>query len=276
MNAMADVQTKHRELIELLTGYERVVVAFSGGVDSAFLSAAAHEALGESAMAITGVSASLSPAEKADAEAVAAQIGIRHEWVETHEMENPLYVANGPDRCFHCKDELYGVLGALAAEGNDAVVVDGTNADDLGDVRPGRRAAQLRDVRSPLAELGFTKDEIRALSKEMDLPTWDKPAMACLASRIPTGTAVTVQALDDVAAAEAMLRALGMRQVRVRHHGTLARIETDEAGIALALDRELRTDIVKRLNNLGFKKVALDLAGYIPAGMAERSPSAKS
>ncbi len=268
MIGMSAVQTKRRELTGLLKSYQRVVVAFSGGVDSAFLSAMASEALGDAAVAITGVSASLSASEKADAEAVAARIGIRHEWIETHEMDNPLYVANGPDRCFHCKDELYGVLGALAARADGAVVIDGTNADDLGDVRPGREAAKLHDVRSPLAELGFTKDEIRTLSKEMNLPTWDKPAMACLASRIPHGTSVTVEALDQVAAAEAMLRSLGMRQVRVRHHGAMARIETDEAGMRLALDRETRTDIVARIRNLGFEKVTLDLAGYVPAVMS--------
>ncbi len=272
MIEMSALETKRNELTQLLKSYQRVMVAFSGGVDSAFLSAMASEALGDAAMAITGVSASLSASEKADAETVAAKIGIRHEWIETHEMDNPLYVANGPDRCFHCKDELYGILGALAARDADAIVIDGTNADDLGDVRPGRRAALLHNVRSPLAELGFTKDDIRGLSREMDLPTWDKPAMACLASRIPTGTSVTVEALDQVAAAEAMLRGLGMRQVRVRHHGTMARIETDEAGTRLALDPDTRADIVSRLKNLGFEKVTLDLAGYVPAGLQQRAP----
>jgi len=272
MIEMSALETKRNELTQLLKSYQRVMVAFSGGVDSAFLSAMASEALGDAAMAITGVSASLSASEKADAETVAAKIGIRHEWIETHEMDNPLYVANGPDRCFHCKDELYGILGALAARDADAIVIDGTNADDLGDVRPGRRAALLHNVRSPLAELGFTKDDIRGLSREMDLPTWDKPAMACLASRIPTGTSVTVEALDQVAAAEAMLRGLGMRQVRVRHHGTMARIETDEAGTRLALDPDTRADIVSRLKNLGFEKVTLDLAGYVPAGLQQPAP----
>ena len=266
MTSVAALQEKRDALRAALESYGRVVVAFSGGVDSAFLAAMAAEALGENALAITGVSASLSAAEKADAESVAARIGIRHEWVETHEMDNPLYVANGPDRCFHCKDELYGVLGALSAAADDATVVDGTNADDLGDIRPGRQAAELHNVRSPLAELGFTKDEIRALSQEMDLPTWDKPAMACLASRIPRGTSVTIEALDQVAGAEAMLRALGMRHVRVRHHGSLARIETDESGIRLALDEASRALIVSRLKNLGFEQVTLDLAGYRPAG----------
>lgn len=239
-----------------------MVVAYSGGVDSAFLAAIAHEALGPRALAITGVSPSVAPSERAEAAEVARLIGIRHEWVETHEMENPDYVANSPMRCFHCKDELYGVLGAIAGAADGAVVVDGTNADDVGDWRPGRRAAEQHGVRSPLLELGFTKSDIRELSRELGLPTWDKPAMACLASRIPHGTAVTVEALDQVAAAEAVLRALGMRELRVRHHGEVARIETDEEGMAIAFAPENRGKVVARLQNLGFKHVALDLAGY--------------
>ena len=263
---MSTAFAKRQRLIELLQSYERVLVAFSGGVDSAFLSAMANEALGDSALAVTGVSASLSATEKADAEAMATQLGIRHEWIETHEMDNPAYVTNGLDRCFHCKNELYGLLGALAGRADIAVVIDGTNADDHRDVRPGRQAAVQHDVRSPLAELGFTKAEIRDLSREMDLPIWDKPAMACLASRIPHGTSVTVEALDQIAGAEAMLRALGLRHVRVRHHGTLARIETDADGMTIALDPGGRDQIVSRLRNLGFKQVTLDLAGYRPAG----------
>jgi uncharacterized protein len=170
-------------------------------------------------------------------------------------------------RCFHCKDELYGILGAIAERANGAVVVDGTNADDAGDWRPGRQAALQHGVRSPLLELGFSKAEIRALSQEMGLPTWDKPAMACLASRIPHGTAVTVEALDQVGAAETMLRSVGLRQVRVRHHGEVARIETDAEGMALAFAPENRDRIVDRLRNLGFKHVALDLAGYRQGSM---------
>jgi uncharacterized protein len=254
--------TKHQALIETLRGYNHVVVAFSGGVDSTFLAAMAFEALGDRAAAITGVSPSVAPSEREEAAALAKQIGIRHEWVETHEMDNPEYVANSPMRCFHCKDELYGVLGAIAASANGAVVVDGTNADDAGDWRPGRQAAEQHDVRSPLLELGWTKAEIREASQELGLPTWDKPAMACLASRIPHGIAVTVEALDQVGAAEAMLRSLGLRQLRVRHHGDVARIETDEAGMSIVFAPENRGRVVTRLRNLGFKHVALDLAGY--------------
>jgi uncharacterized protein len=247
-------------LASSLARHRSVVVAFSGGVDSTFLAACAFEALGEQAEAITGVSPSVAPAERAEAAALAARIGIRHRFVETHEMENPEYVANSPLRCYHCKDELYGVLGAIAAEAGEAVVVDGTNADDVGDWRPGRRAAEEHGVHSPLLELGFGKAEIRELSREMGLPTWDKPAMACLASRIPHGTAVTVEALDQVAAAEAALHALGLRQLRVRHHGQVARIETDAAGLELLLERTAREAAVRALMALGFKHVAVDLA----------------
>lgn len=257
-----DAQTKHDILIDRLQEYGDVVVAFSGGVDSTFLAAMAFEAIGTHAVAITGVSPSVAMSERDEAAELAAQIGIRHEWVETHEMDNPDYVANSNMRCFHCKDELYGVLGAIAARANGAVVCDGTNADDVGDWRPGRQAAELHGVRSPLLDLGWTKAEIRAASHALGLPTWDKPAMACLASRIPHGNAVTVEALDQVGAAEAMLRTLGVRQLRVRHHGEVARIETDDAGMAIVFAAENRERVVARLRNLGFKHVALDLAGY--------------
>ncbi|MFN0146742.1 MAG: ATP-dependent sacrificial sulfur transferase LarE, partial [Dehalococcoidia bacterium] len=234
------------------------------------------EALGKRATAITGVSPSVPAAEREEAAQLATRIGIAHRFIETHEMDNPEYVANSPMRCFHCKDELYGILGAIAAGAGGAVVLDGTNIDDAGDWRPGRKAAEQHGVRSPLLELGFTKAEIRELSREMGLPTWDKPAMACLASRIPHGTPVTVEALDQVGAAEAALRAMGIRQVRVRHHGDVARIETDADGMAIAFAPENRGRVVARLENLGFKHVALDLAGYRSGSMNVPELRAKS
>jgi uncharacterized protein len=201
------------------------------------------------------------------AKSLAAQIGIRHMLLGTSEMDRPGYVENSPQRCYHCKTELYGLLEEMAERDGIAFVLDGCNIDDLGDHRPGRVAAAEHRVRSPLIEAGLTKADIRALSKERGLPTWDKPAMACLSSRIPYGTPVTVEALDQLGAAEAFLRGLGMRQLRVRHHGDVARIEVELADIPVVVEH--RDRIVTRLRNLGYQYVTLDLAGFRSGSMNE-------
>lgn len=237
-----------------------VVVAFSGGADSAFLALMAHDVLGvDGAHAVTAVSPSLAPEEAADCAALAAEWGLRWTAVETHELADPAYSANDGQRCYHCKSSLMDALGPMAAA-SDATVVLGVNVDDLGDHRPGQQAAAERGARFPLVEAGFTKADVRDASHALGLRTWDKPAAACLASRVPYGTPVTVGVLDRVARAESALRLLGFRQLRVRHYGDLARIELDDNEIERAV--ECRAEVAVAVRAAGYTYVTLDLEGF--------------
>jgi uncharacterized protein len=256
-----------RRLVEMGS----VLVCYSGGIDSAFVLAVAHEVLGDRAVGMTAVSPSLAPFEREEAIGVAKQIGARHELVESREMDDPSYVANHADRCFHCKSELYRLSTEKQTEWSIATVVNGTNLDDLGDYRPGLEAAKLAGVRSPLVELGFTKGDVRACAVAIGLSIWDKPAAACLSSRIPYGTKVTRERLAQIGALEEELHRLGLRQVRVRWHalgsdgektkdGAMARVEVASDELARAF--EAREAIVGAGKRFGFAYVTLDLQGY--------------
>lgn len=257
------VEAKHRALVELLRSYGRVVVAYSGGVDSAFLARVAHDALGARALALTARSPSLMQIELEEAKALASAIGIRHEIVETHELDRPDYVKNETSRCYFCKTELFDTTQLAAAHFEGAVVVDGFNTDDLSDFRPGHRAAAEHDVRHPLAEVGLSKAEIRALSKRLALPTWDKPQLACLSSRLPYGVAVTEERLARVERVEVCLRRLGFFDVRarlVRDNDEMVRIEVGAAEIEAVVRH--REAIVAEARAAGFAFVTLDLEGF--------------
>jgi uncharacterized protein len=253
---------KQRSLLASLRALDSLLIAFSGGADSAYLAWAAHSALRERALSITALSASFSQHDREQAAEFVRSAGVRHEFIETHEFENPEYVANRADRCYHCKDELFNQMESLARERGFTAIAYGINADDTRDFRPGHRAAHEHRILAPLLDAGLTKVEIRMLSHRVGLPTWDRPASACLSSRIPYGVAVTPELLSTVERAEAALRELGFRQFRVRAHGELARIELAQDELSRVLEREMSERIARGVKNAGFTFVTIDLEGY--------------
>lgn len=279
MNTLVRIRATHKSelpavgkellLQEQLAGFPSVIVALSGGADSAYLAWAAHRALGQHAISVTALSPSYSAHDQTVVEEFIRKFGIPHEFIETHEMENPQYRANAADRCYFCKDELFTLLDIMARERGFAAVAYGVNADDTLDFRPGHRAAMEHRVLAPLLDAGLHKAEIRALSLRAGLPTWDRPASACLASRLPYGTEVTSERLALVERGEAALRELGFRQFRVRLHEKLARVEIAPEEMPRAMSPEMAASISARLRAAGFAYVALDLEGYRQGSLNE-------
>jgi uncharacterized protein len=268
------LEEKQSKLFDILRDLRRVIVAYSGGTDSAYLAWAARQAVGQNAIAITADSPSIPASHKRDALEFARQFEIAHEFVRTAEFDNPEYVKNDANRCFHCKDELFTVLEKLGQDRSYENIVYGVNKDDLGDYRPGQRAAKLHQVKAPLVEAGLSKREIRELSRMAGLPTWDRPAAACLSSRIPYGTPVTIENIHTVEVGEEEMKALGFRQFRTRFHGELVRIEIAREEMPLALSMEMAGRLSAVFRKLGYKFVALDLDGYRQGSLNQLLPVA--
>jgi pyridinium-3,5-biscarboxylic acid mononucleotide sulfurtransferase len=262
-------EEKERLLLSRLSEIPSILIALSGGADSAYLAWAAHRSLGEHALSLTALSPSFPEYDRAHVRDFVKSFQLRHEFIDTHELENPAYRANGLDRCYYCKDELFSVLDEIARDRGFAAVAYGVNADDTLDFRPGHRAATQHRVLAPLLDAGLHKAEIRALSYRAGLPTWDRPASACLASRLPYGTQVTPERLALVERGEAALRELGFRQFRVRLHDQLARVEIAQDEMPRALSTEIAAAIAARLKAAGFAFVALDLEGYRQGSLNE-------
>ena len=268
----ASLAAKAARLRELLAGYRSVLIAFSGGVDSAYLAIAAHAELGDRALAVTADSPSYPDTHRQLALKVARDFGFAHEMIRTDELARPEYRANPANRCYYCKDELYSHLAAIARDRGFAVVVDGNNADDRGDYRPGRQAAREHGVESPLDAADLTKDDIRELARAAGLESWNEPASACLSSRIPYGNEVTDERLRQIERAEQVVRELGFRIFRVRHHDTVARLEIARAEMPRALDADVNARLVSSLKALGYQYVSLDLQGYRLGSLNEALP----